>query len=139
MPASSFQGNESLSFRGVDDTLAEHHVEGSECCLIHADNPLSKELGVFLNPNVRVAYNAKAYRIVHPHYRPWVGFGDIWVGLWKNRITRWLTTPMLKEWVCRRRHHLWERAEIQRTGKEKGQVCLINEMQVLIENGWAHV
>ena len=45
-----------LRFRGVPDTLAERHVEGSECCLIHADNRLSKDLGIWINPNVRVGY-----------------------------------------------------------------------------------
>ena len=45
-----------LRFRGVPNTLAHRHVEGSECCLIHADNRLSKDLGVWINPKVRVGY-----------------------------------------------------------------------------------
>lgn len=43
-------------FRGVPDTLAHHHIEGSECCIIHADNRLSQHQGVWINPNVRVGY-----------------------------------------------------------------------------------
>ena len=50
-----------LRFRGISDSLAELHLEGSECCLIHQDNPLTAKHGVWLNPNVRVGYNKEAY------------------------------------------------------------------------------
>lgn len=53
MDASAFY-DQNLTFRGIPDDLASLHLEGSECCLIHADNPLSHSKGVFLNPNVRV-------------------------------------------------------------------------------------
>ncbi|OAA60973.1 polysaccharide export protein [Niveomyces insectorum RCEF 264] len=58
-----------LVFRGVDDSLAALHLEASECCLIHADNPLaaapsSAGGGVWLNPNVRVAYSVPVYQQV---------------------------------------------------------------------------
>ena len=33
-------------------------MEGRECCLIHCDNPVLDK-GVWLNPNVRVAYRVK--------------------------------------------------------------------------------
>ena len=64
-PVSS--GGSGLRFRGVDDALAQLHVEGSECCLIHADNrKLGEDKGVWLNPNVRVSYNVTTYPIVNP-------------------------------------------------------------------------
>ncbi|EGS21769.1 uncharacterized protein CTHT_0036360 [Thermochaetoides thermophila DSM 1495] len=66
MPTSAFTGIQGLKFRGIDDSLAVYHLEGSECCLIHADNPASRTKGVFLNPAVRVGYNRKAYETVHP-------------------------------------------------------------------------
>ncbi|KAJ6185974.1 hypothetical protein N7519_007275 [Penicillium mononematosum] len=50
MPASPFIASSPLRFRGIPDSLAEYHLEGSECCLIHTDNPLSVEKGVYLNP-----------------------------------------------------------------------------------------
>lgn len=137
MPASAFHADQSLNFRGVEDSFAELHVEGSECCLIHADNLESSEHGVFLNPNVRVGYNVKAYRTVHPPGGAWVSYLDIWLGLWRNRLARWFTTPMLKEWMCRSRQREWESSQTGR--REKGGFCLINEMQIIVENGWAHV
>ncbi|EFY90951.1 polysaccharide export protein (CAP59) [Metarhizium acridum CQMa 102] len=53
MPAEPFVSSTKLRFRGVPDSLANYHLEGSECCLIHADNPLSRTLGVYLNPKVK--------------------------------------------------------------------------------------
>lgn len=40
--------------------MAAHHLEASECCLIHADNVLTKMKGVWINPNVRVGYDEDA-------------------------------------------------------------------------------
>ncbi|KAJ4396833.1 hypothetical protein N0V93_001055 [Gnomoniopsis smithogilvyi] len=53
--AAPFYGEEPLRFRAIPDSLADFHLEGSECCLIHADNPLSarESSGVWLNPNRR--------------------------------------------------------------------------------------
>jgi hypothetical protein len=33
-----------LRFRGISDSLAKYHLEASECCLIHFDNPLTRKL-----------------------------------------------------------------------------------------------
>jgi hypothetical protein len=136
MPATSFTGPGALTFRGVSDSLASHHLEGSECCLIHADHPLSPTLGVYLNPNVRVGYNAPAYDAVHPKGHQ-LGILQILYGLWRNRFRRWFTTSFLKESVVLKRVRAWEAEDPSRS--EKGTFCLINEMQVLVENGWAHV
>ncbi|TFA98528.1 hypothetical protein CCMA1212_009638 [Trichoderma ghanense] len=136
MPADPFVSSTKLRFRAVSDSLAAHHLEGSECCLIHADNPLSKSKGVYLNPRVRVGYNYPAYAATHPPGRSWVSTWDIFTGLWENRIRRW-TTWTFDRWVVRSRVRRWEK---EKSGnREPGEFCLINEMQVLVENGWAHV
>lgn len=136
MPAEPFYADPPLQFRGVPDSLAKSHVEGSECCLIHADNPLSKEKGVFLNPRVRVGYNGPAYAAVHPA-QEWLSSWRILWSLWESRVRRVLTTPMFKEWTIHRRVSAWEGQDER--NQEPGEFCLINEMQVLIANGWAHV
>ena len=125
-----------LRFRGIPDSLATHHLEGSECCLIHVDNPQSAMKGVWLNPNVRVGYDLDAYATIHTS-EPWPSFSDRFSGLWRNRIRRWLTTVWFKEWVVRNRVKSWAKEE--RGRDELGVHCLINEMQVLVHNGWAHV
>lgn len=138
MPATPFLPPTNLRFRGLPDSLATHHLEGSECCLIHADNPLSKSQGVFLNPNVRVGYNQDAYLAVNPENRNWLSTWDIFSGRWENRVKRWFTSVFIKEWRMRWRVGRWMKSE-GRGETEKGMNCLINEMQVLVENGWAHV
>ncbi|KAF4929754.1 hypothetical protein CGCVW01_v001272 [Colletotrichum viniferum] len=76
MPAAPFLASEAsgrrLRFRAVADSLAEEkHLEGSECCLIHVDNPLTEHLGVWLNPRVRVGYDGDAYRWANPTEGSW--------------------------------------------------------------------
>jgi hypothetical protein len=136
MPTEPFISSSKLRFRGIPDSLAEHHLEGCECCLIHADNPLSKTRGVYLNPHVRVGYNLPAYQAVHPEQGAWVSTWQIFSGLWINRIMRWASAPF-DSWVVRRRVAAWEKEGMGR--REPGEFCLINEMQVLVERGWAHV
>jgi hypothetical protein len=136
MPAEPFVLARKLRFRGTEDSLAAYHLEGSECCLIHADNPLSRSAGVFVNPNVRVGYNGDAYAGTH-HLGGWISSWQILSGLWENRISRWMTTPLIKEGVVSKRVRSWRRQDRKNT--EPGEFCLINEMQVLVENGWAHV
>lgn len=142
--ASPFYEDPSLRFRAVPDSLALHHLEGSECCLIHADNQLSATSGVWLNPNVRVSYNPEADKIVNPKGERWPSKMEMFVGIWSNRWARWTQFPwrILERLVVDRRVRLWRR-EARRKGHaeahEDGIHCLINEMQVLLENGWAHV
>ena len=136
MPAEPFTSSSQLRFRAVPDSLAKHHLEGSECCLIHADNPLSKTRGVFLNPRVRVGYNPPAYETTHPKSGTWVSTWEIFKGIWANRLKRW-TTITFEGWVVRKRVAEWEKEESG--NREPGEFCLINEMQVLVDNGWAHV
>ncbi|KAL8836052.1 MAG: hypothetical protein Q9170_003065 [Blastenia crenularia] len=135
--AAPFYHTPELRFRGIPDSLARYHLEGSECCLVHADNPLTSTQGVWLNPNVRVGYNAEAYHKVH-QITPWPTISESVVGLWKNRLWRWITPTFHKKIKVAGRLRKW-------TGKGLGEVsereiyCLINEMQVLVANGWAHV
>ncbi|KAJ4293217.1 hypothetical protein N0V90_008499 [Kalmusia sp. IMI 367209] len=136
MPVAPFLSKSPIRFRGISDSLGESHLEGSECCLIHADNPLSVTNGVFLNPVVRVGYNATSFDAIHSQYEE-LSMLDIWKGVWKNRILRWLTTPVLKEWVVRQRVKNWRKKH--GSEDEPGGFCLINEMQVIHEKGWRHV
>lgn len=136
-----------LAFRGVDDSLAQMHLEGSECCLVHVDNYLSAEKGVWLNPSVRVGYNGDAYAIVNPQgtHGPldWPSPRDKFFGLWTNRAARVLGRPrrFLENTVVHWRLSGWQRQKNANGQKntEEGSQCLVNEMQVLAENGWAHV
>jgi hypothetical protein len=177
MDASPFYASTSpLRFRGIPDSLAATHLEASECCLIHADNMLSAKKGVWLNPRVRVGYSIHAYQSVHPgaalssvpegydeaeQEGPWISAAEVFVGIWKNRFRRWLTTDVLKTGIVQHRLEEWRKTirsstkegmpaagEGSRTDNEnleggledeKGKFCLINEMQVLVANGWAHV
>ncbi|KAG0156047.1 hypothetical protein PDIDSM_3223 [Penicillium digitatum] len=136
MPASPFIASSPLRFRGIPDSLAEYHLEGSECCLIHTDNPLSLEKGVYLNPLVRVGYSGAAFAAVHP-VMDWLSAKRVLQGLWVNRLRRLGITSWLKEAVVRRRLDSWRALSIER--EERGELCIINEMQVLHRYGWAHV
>nr|OQO32281.1 hypothetical protein B0A51_00340 [Rachicladosporium sp. CCFEE 5018] len=127
-----------FAFRGISDDLSLHHVEGSECCLIHADNPLSQSRGVFLNPAVRVGYNASAYGIVNPPgSAPWLNVVDIVRGSWENRIRRWFWTDYFVRSKIAGRLQKW--ASDGRRRSEAGADCLIDETQVVSWNGWAHL
>lgn len=132
-------GDTALRFRGIADTLAAHHLEGSECCLIHADNALTPTRGVWLNPHVRVGYSSAAYEAVHSAHPSalWPPLGERIRGVWTNRLWRWVTWTGPQAWRIARRVRRWERGH---PGEfEPGVGCLINEMQVLVRNGWAHV
>ncbi|PKS06435.1 hypothetical protein jhhlp_007183 [Lomentospora prolificans] len=137
MQAEPFVAKTPLSFRALPDSLAAHHLEASECCLIHADNPLSQQLGVYLNPRVRVGYNSKAYAAINPASGSWVSPWQIFKGLWGSRILRWVYRTEARDWIVKKRVEKW--MDEWPSNKEPGDFCIINEMQVLVENGWAHV
>ena len=139
MDAAPFYAEEHpLAFRGVSDSLSLTHVEGSECCLIHADNPLSRTHGVWVNPNVRVGYNGSAYETVNPAGgRSWLSVWDIVVGIWQNRLLRWSRWLWSRDGIIESRLAGWRG---ENPGEEEyGENCLVSEMQVLLWNGWAHV
>lgn len=138
MPFYSSAKERGLVFRGIPDSLAEHHLEGSECCLIHADNPYSWKKGVWLNPNVRVGYNQPAYDSVHGSGSgPWLSSVAMMYGTWMNRILCWTSTPWFQDRIVLRQLAQWKQQSLK--NMEPGEFCLVNEMQVLISNGWAHV
>ncbi|KAL8765603.1 MAG: hypothetical protein Q9209_007385 [Squamulea sp. 1 TL-2023] len=133
--AAPFYHTPALRFRGIPDSLARYHLEASECCLIHADNPLSSERGVWLNPNVRVGYHVEAYEKVRG---AWPSIANSVAGLWKNRFWRWVTPTFHKTFKVRGRLRRWTRKGLGEILPRESS-CLINEMQVLVANGWAHV
>lgn len=125
MPASP-----DLKFRGLPDSLAQKHLKASECCLIHMDNKLSAEKGVYVNPNVRVAYNADAYKAVHPENEYWPTRWQRLVGIWKNRCLRWTRWPnkYLKRRVVEGRIGNWiaePPGENRQRNSEVGQLCIV--------------
>ncbi|KAH8693137.1 cryptococcal mannosyltransferase 1-domain-containing protein [Talaromyces proteolyticus] len=129
-----------LRFRGISDSLAMQHLEGSECCLIHADNPLSGKKGVWLNPNVRVAYNGKAYDTVHPaNEREWITSWQKLIGRWESRIRRWVTSDVVKFRTVFHRLRNWQKEKPGEKRVEAGDFCLIDEMHIIVSIGWAHV
>jgi hypothetical protein len=170
--SASSPSHSSLQFRAIPDSLAIYHVEGSECCLIHSDNPLRATKGIWMNPNVRVTFNESTYPLVNPN-QPipetvslraeamsnmysrsqgsegsalrrgrWPGRDDLFWGLWESRISRWVAWLVIlgKESDMSSRVEDWI-SDGKREGQnreELGRECLINEMQVLYKNGWAH-
>ena len=145
-----------LQFRAIPDSLADMHLEGSECCLIHADNPLSDRLGVWLNPAVRVGYSVPAYEVVRAS-KPRTGSSsssslsrypsarDAILGSWSNRWWRWFGTIKLdvEKVTIRSRLSQWvaegKRLGVDESRVETGDFCLINEMQIMWSNGWKHL
>ncbi|KAJ5089194.1 hypothetical protein N7532_007878 [Penicillium argentinense] len=136
MPATPFTASPPLRFRGIPDSLAMSHLEGSECCLIHADNPLSEQKGIYLNPLVRVGYSGPAYVAVNPIMN-WLTPRTILQGLWMNRLRRWTRLTWLKERYVQSKIARW--AALSEGNREPGPFCVINEMQILHPWGWDHV
>ncbi|KAJ8105383.1 hypothetical protein OPT61_g10212 [Boeremia exigua] len=118
MPAEPFAADPPLRFRGIPDSLSASHLEGSECCLVHVDNPLQARKQTYVNPQVLVGYSGEAYDAVHPQpllQSSW----RISAALWESRVRRWFTSPWLKEWTVRRRVERWRAANKDR--KEGGE------------------
>ncbi|KAI9171510.1 glycosyltransferase family protein [Paramyrothecium foliicola] len=143
--AAPFYADPPLRFRSVADDLARRHIEGSERCLIHADNPLSASQGVWLNPSVRVTPGRNS-KVARPgrsldRYPSWTG---TLVGSWANRLARWTGAgqALLKsEGVVQSRVRDWlaeaHDADIQQV--ETDLPCLVSDMQVVRPDGWAKV
>ncbi|KAF2847800.1 glycosyltransferase family 69 protein [Plenodomus tracheiphilus IPT5] len=111
MDAQAFYGHNALEFRGVHDDVASLHLEASECCPIHADNPVTQKTSVWLNPNVRVGYNAHAYETVNRD-RAWSPLYRRIQGRWKLRLMS-LTTFLrhsVEEWRLNSKLRRWRKA-----------------------------
>jgi hypothetical protein len=128
-----------LEFRGIADDLAVEHLEGSECCLIHADNPLSGQKGVWVDPNVRVTYNGTTYSSVSASEKggQWPSTWQIVTGLWKNRLKRWGSAFRWRDRSIEGKVEAWRMQDADRH-HEHGAYCLIDEMQIMLWNGWGH-
>lgn len=124
-----------LQFRGIGNNLAAAQLEGSERCLLHADNPLSATKGVYVNPRVRVAYGGTEYAAVQS-VRTWLSFWHILGSLWENRLRRGVALPSLTEWRARHRLARWERRS--RSNREPGRICLLDRSQESFLSGDAH-
>ncbi|CAO2657582.1 Nn.00g037080.m01.CDS01 [Neocucurbitaria sp. VM-36] len=135
MPIEPFLGDTALRFRGIPDSLAASHLEASECCLIHADNPSSASKGVFLNLNVEVGYNGSSYDAIHSPDAV-MSPVQIFTAVWQNRLLRWGSMSSFKRWVIYHRVKKWFE---QTQEVERGEFCLVDETQVLYERGWKHV
>lgn len=125
-----------LRFRSIPDSLAEYHVEASECCLVHYDNDLSSAatFGVWINPAVRVGYSTPAYRAVTE--LPWPTASESHYGPWRSRWIWWWWRdpgPGLKaawrRWRWRRSH---------RDVYEPGLACVVDLAMVLTDDGWRY-
>ncbi|EMC98548.1 glycosyltransferase family 69 protein [Baudoinia panamericana UAMH 10762] len=134
--AAPFYDANPLVFRALPDSLAVSHLEASECCLIHADNPLTRSKGVWINPNVRVAYNGSSYDAMNAG--TWPSSWSISKGLWLNRGLRWMRALGLwrKDHSKEAKLKAWRRQDPANT--ESGESCVIDEMQILVWNGWGH-
>ncbi|KAL8946424.1 MAG: hypothetical protein Q9222_007185, partial [Ikaeria aurantiellina] len=127
-------------FRGIPDSLAQHHVEASECCLVHYDNPLSRTKGVYINPAVRVAYSAKAYAAVSTLTNNgkamvrWPARSELMWGYWRSKWSWWMRDPG-PAFKIGLRTYRWKRANP--TAAEPGLPCLSDLAMVLASNGWA--
>lgn len=142
--AEPFYGDRALSFRGIPDSLSLHHLEGSECCLIHADNRLTPMHGVWLNPNVRVSYNPESDKVVRAETGLWPTKKEKFVGIWMNRWARLVGVipRYIQQYRVDKRIKLWgheTRKEAHAEIPKRWSHCLINEMQVLVQNGWKHL
>jgi len=129
-----YHSTEPLRFRSISDSLAQHHVEASECCLIHVDNPLSQSKGIWVNPNVRVAYSGSAYNMMKDIT---LGPTTILTRIWYNRLRRWFTTGLSKDWIVMPKFKDWQASHP--ASQESGAFCLLNEMQILTDKEWTHV
>ncbi|KAH6896398.1 cryptococcal mannosyltransferase 1-domain-containing protein [Coprinopsis sp. MPI-PUGE-AT-0042] len=120
-----------LRFRAINDTLAQRHVEASECCLIHADNPESQRRGVWVNPQVRVAYNEDVYL----RMRSWPTFKDKFLGSWLNLWNDFSGMPWSKPEITSAITE-WLGEDPTRRDSEPGLFCLEDEMQILTAKSW---
>ncbi|KAH6888372.1 cryptococcal mannosyltransferase 1-domain-containing protein [Coprinopsis sp. MPI-PUGE-AT-0042] len=134
----SYEDNQSLSscWNGMTafDAKPFHHVEASECCLIHADNPESKRKGVWVNPHVRVAYHEDAYLLM----RNWPTLKDKVTGAWFNFRNDFSGMPYPKEWITNAVKN-WLEEDATREGSEPGLFCLEDQMQILTAQSWQTV
>ena len=113
--------------------LSQYHVEASECCIKHYNNPLFSCHGVWINFAVRVVYSAAAYNAVSgSENRPtkaelrWGVWWSRWFWCFRDPESLLKTRYRTRQW---RKHNL----EIE----EPGVACVSDLAMVLTENRWA--
>ena len=133
-----------LRFRGISDSLASKHLEGSECCLINADLTTigAAEQGIYVNPAVRVGYTDEAYQLTHfGAEATFISPTQYVLARWLYRLNR-LRTPSAEKQMrtVHKRVEKWKKDSSNSLEKreEGGEMCLIDEMHLLIWNGWKH-
>lgn len=133
--AAPFQNlNRPLRFRAIQDSLAQQHVEASECCLIHYDNTLSESKGVWMNPNVRVAYKPHKYEAIH--LSGWPSLSEITMGKLSSVLT-WVHSVKARRRPTDNLYREWTDNSGQ---TEIGSDCLVNKMMVVSDKGkWSEV
>lgn len=125
-----------LRFRAVNDSLAEYYLEASECCLIHYDNPLSVSKAVWMNPKVRVGYDAERYDAVH-HPPSWPSTAETILGL-VTRVWARILHLRIRPILIDQRYDEWAERSIYHT--EIGSDCLVNKAMVVSGKGkWSEV
>ncbi|KAL5337563.1 cryptococcal mannosyltransferase 1-domain-containing protein [Aspergillus crustosus] len=129
MHAEAFYSTRPIRFREVPEGLAVKQIAASECCLIHADNLLSKRRGVFLNPFVRIGDQVREYSASHPDSH-WLSTWEIFESIWENRLRRWFSPPFLQGWASYRRLAEWKAEDDK--NKETGDYCLTITTQNLV-------
>ena len=135
-----------LPFRSIPDSLASSHTEASECCLINADLTTSghNNHGIYINPAVRVGYTELAYNQTHfGESETFISARQYVMAMWLHRLNRVRTESAEKGMrVVRRRLETWkgevEMGLTREKREEYGEMCLVDEMHLLIWNGWKH-
>ncbi|RMZ76344.1 hypothetical protein DV738_g4989, partial [Chaetothyriales sp. CBS 135597] len=135
-----------LRFRAISDSLAAKHLEASECCLINADLAAmgAAEHGIYINPAVRVAYTEQAYNLTHTGSdTASTGFitpSDYLFASWLFRLAQWVESSASKalDQKVHSRVVKWQQDNTLERRNETGEMCLIDEMHLLIWNGWKH-
>lgn len=138
-----------LRFRGLPDSLAVMGLEASECCLIHADLIARKQAqkGIFINPAARSGYERAAWDLTHlPPDDNFVSLYQYISGVYYMRLARWKIDGVSSSAGQNMRRIYEKIAGWADTGKalgetreEVGDYCAIEEMHILIWNGWKHV
>ncbi|RMZ90580.1 hypothetical protein DV736_g2178, partial [Chaetothyriales sp. CBS 134916] len=131
-----------LRFRAISDSLAAKHLEASECCLVNADLTAmgAAQHGIYINPAVRVGYTDKAYNLTHTG--PEGGFitsSQYILARWLFRLS-WFKTSSSKALNQKVHNRLvkWQEDNTLEKRRETGEMCLIDEMHLLVWNGWKH-
>jgi hypothetical protein len=60
----------------------------------------------------------------------------MYTAIWTNRLHRWFSTAWWRKWEVQQQVMMWTK---ETGGREVGEFCIVDEMQVIMETGWKHV